>query len=434
MVQTEQLAVLAALVIAANLVLLGALALPRLAAMSIPRVGLTRRAPPIEAQRERAGGMAPEASPTGRMANLPEPPTDTSDFPTATYERVVRVVAALFIGAVLVVVTIAGTAGEPGVYLLLALGIFMVVLAQDVLPLERLGRWRFTLEAMVATVLISLLVLLTGGYQSPFFFGYLLIVAGGSVRARGIGPLLLTMVISGAYLLAVLLAPVPPPATPDVVAQITFNLVALALVSYIGSVLGREQRNAREAALRLSRFDTLTGLHSRDHVLAVLEQETLRAARSDRPFGLLMIDLDGLKPVNDRYGHETGDRLLRGLGDVIRADIRATDVGARYGGDEFVIVLPDTDLAGTLRVGEKVRADIGRFSVPQDGGFARTSASVGLVTYPEDGRTTSELMRRADLAMYEAKRRGRDQIVRYAREPGDRVAVRVGEQWDGDRT
>lgn len=368
------------------------------------------------------------------MAAPPEPAAEATDFPTAAYERVVRVVAALFIGAVLVVVTVAGTAGEPSVYLLLALGIFLVVLAQDVLPLERLGQWRFAIEAMAATVLVSLLVLLTGGYHSPFFFGYLLLAASGALWAKGIGPLFLTLVISGAYVLAVLLAPVPPVATPDVVAQVSFNLVALALISYVGSVLGREQRDAREAALRLSRFDSLTGLHSRDYLMTVLDQETLRAARSDRPFGLLMIDLDGLKPVNDRFGHETGDHLLRGLGEVIRANIRATDVGARYGGDEFVIVLPDTDLAGTLRVGEKVRADIGRFALPHGGGVAQTSASVGLVTYPEDGRTTSELMRRADLAMYEAKRRGRDQIVRYAREPGERVAVRVGEPWDGTDT
>ena len=376
-------------------------------------------------------------------ARIPEPPERPEpaialDFPTAAYERVVRVVAALFIGAVLVVVTIggtvAGTDGEPSVYLILALAIFLVVLTQDVLPLDRLGQWRFAIEALGATVIVSLLVLLTGGYLSPFFFGYLLLAAGGSLWRKGIGPLLITLVISGAYLLALLLAPVPPPPAPDVVAQISFNLVALALISYIGSVLGREQRAARESALRLSRFDSLTGLHSRAHLMAVLDQETMRAARTDRPFGLLMIDLDGLKPVNDRFGHETGDRLLRGLGEVIRDNIRATDIGGRYGGDEFVIILPDTDLAGTLRVGEKIRADIGRFAMPQDGGVAQTSASVGLVTYPDDGRTTAELMRRADLAMYEAKRRGRDQIVRYAREPEDRVAMRVGAPRDGSRT
>ena len=76
---------------------------------------------------------------------------------------------------------------------------------------------------------------------------------------------------------------------------------------------------------------------------------------------------------------------------------------------------------------EKIRADIGQFALPHDGGVPRTSASIGLVTYADDGRTASELMRRADLAMYEAKRRGRDRIVRYPRDPDERVAVPVGE-------
>jgi len=401
----------------------------------MPRVAhLRRRTVDAGAEHANVDGTTSEAAPTAHVAASPEVAAGLSEFPTAAYERVVRVVTALFIGSVLVVVTVGGTVGEPNVYLLLALAIFLIVLAQDVLPLIRLGRLRFALEALVAATLISLLVMLTGGYQSPFFVGYLLLAAAGSPWTKGVGPLLLAFIISGAYVLAVLSAPATPPATPEVAAQVSFNLVALALISYIGSMLGHEQRQAREAALRLSRFDSLTGLHSRDHLMTALEQEALRAARSDRPFGLLMIDLDGLKPVNDRFGHETGDRLLRGLGEVIRANIRATDVGARYGGDEFVIVLPDTDLAGTLRVGEKVRADIRRFALPHDGGVAQTSASIGLVTFPEDGRTTSELMRRADLAMYEAKRRGRDQIVRYVRAPEDRVAVRVGEPSEGGRT
>ena len=81
-----------------------------------------------------------------------------------------------------------------------------------------------------------------------------------------------------------------------------------------------------------------------------------------------------------------------------------------------MLLLPETDLAGAMLVADKVRIDIGRLALPHDGLVIRTSASIGLVTYPDDGRTSTELMRRADLAMYEAKRRGRDQMVRFARE------------------
>jgi diguanylate cyclase (GGDEF)-like protein len=129
-----------------------------------------------------------------------------------------------------------------------------------------------------------------------------------------------------------------------------------------------------------------------------------------------MIDLDGLKSANDRFGHEWGDNLLRAVAEVLRGAIRATDAAARYGGDEFVLLLPETDLAGAVRVAEKVRVDVSRVALPHDGAVVRTSASIGIVCFPDDGRTSAELMRRADLAMYEAKRRGRDQIVRFARE------------------
>jgi hypothetical protein len=104
------------------------------------------------------------------------------------------------------------------------------------------------------------------------------------------------------------------------------------------------------------------------------------------------------------------------VADTLRGDIRVTDVAARWGGDEFVLLLPETDLTGAMLVADTVRIDIGRLALPHGGLVIRTSASIGLVTYPDDGKSSTELMRRADLAMYEAKRRGRDQVVRFARE------------------
>jgi diguanylate cyclase (GGDEF)-like protein len=129
-----------------------------------------------------------------------------------------------------------------------------------------------------------------------------------------------------------------------------------------------------------------------------------------------MVDLDGLKAANDRFGHDWGDNLLRAVADAMRGDIRITDVAARFGGDEFVLLLPETDLSGAILVAEKVRVDIARIALPHNGAVVRTTASIGIVSFPDDGRTSAELMRRADIAMYEAKRRGRDQIVRFARE------------------
>ena len=150
--------------------------------------------------------------------------------------------------------------------------------------------------------------------------------------------------------------------------------------------------------------------------MSELEQEILRATRTGRPFAVAMLDLDGLKAANDRFGHDWGDQLLKAVADVLQGDIRVTDVAARFGGDEFVLMLPETDLNGAILVADKVRVDISRIALPHNDAVVRTSVSIGIVTFPDDGRSSAELMRRADLAMYEAKRRGRDQIVRFARE------------------
>jgi diguanylate cyclase (GGDEF)-like protein len=337
--------------------------------------------------------------------------------PVALYQRMVRVVSYLFIAAVAAIVTLTNDPAAAAVYVLLVVGIVLLVLFQDLLPATSLARWRMPLEAAATTVWLTILVMLTGGLTSPYFFGYILLLAAGSLWASGWGAPILALVTTIAYLLAVVVASGPELLTAEGAGLVAFNVISLGLVTYVAWVIGREQRRAREEALRISRFDALTGLTSRAHFTSTTEREIQRASRTGRAFALLMTDLDGLKAANDRFGHDSGDRLLQAVAEILRGDIRVTDVAARYAGDEFVLLLPETDLAGALRVAEKVRVDISRLALPHNGSLIRTSASIGVVTYPDDGRTFAELMRRADLAMYEAKRRGRDQIVHYMREP-----------------
>jgi diguanylate cyclase (GGDEF)-like protein len=348
------------------------------------------------------------------------------------YARVARVVSYLFIASALIVVTVTGPGERQSLlYVWLAAGALLVVVGQDLLPMSVLGRWRGPVEAGAVLAFLTLLIMLTGGYASPFFVGYILLIAGTSLWAQGLGPYIIASSAFGTYLVGVLLAPGGVPATAW--GTVAFNLVALALTSYVASVIANEQRTAHEAALRLSRVDPLTQLYSRNYFGPALESEILRSTRSGRPFGLLMFDLDGLKPVNDRYGHESGDRLLRAVADVVRGGIRVTDVAARYGGDEFVVILPETDAPGALRVAEKLRRDIAQLSLPEDGQMIRSTVSIGLVTYPDDGRSAAELLRRADAAMYEAKRRGRNQIVRY-QVLGNKQPVPMGGREGAGRT
>jgi len=311
---------------------------------------------------------------------------------------------------------VSGALDQTAIIVLLAFGLILIELFQDVLPAAALGRWRLPLEAAIVLVFVTLLIGMTGGHESPYFFGYILLVGAAAMSASDIGAAVLAIISSLAYVGVVIVDAGSVPLTPVDLGQVAFNLIAIALVMYVASVIGREQRRARDEALRLSRHDSLTALHSRDYFTTELEQEILRAARTGRSFAVAMMDLDGLKAANDRFGHDWGDNLLRAVADVLRGDIRVTDVAARYGGDEFVLMLTETDLSGAILVAEKVRVDISRIALPHNGAVIRTSASFGIVTFPQDGRTSAELLRRADLAMYEAKRRGRDQIVRFARE------------------
>ncbi len=406
----DQLALLFAVVVAANLMLLVALELPRFGR----RAG--RKGPG-----QTDAGDGPDGSGDGQFGSADVAQraaamhaADGHALPAVLYQRIVRVVSSMFIGAVLIVASLTNGAAQASVYVLLAAGAVLIVLFQDLLRTGAPGRWRMVLEAISVTFFLTLLLMLTGGHESPYFFGFILLVGGAALWSPGRGPALLSVFASSAYVVAVVMTD-GAPLSPVAIGQVAFNLAALALITYAGAVIGREQRRARDEALRLSRYDALTGLYSRVYFTAAVEQEIRRAARTGRPFGLLMVDLDGLKAANDRFGHDAGDLLLRAVADVLRGDIRVTDVAARHGGDEFVLLLPETDLTGAALVADKVRIDIARLALPHGHAVIRTSASIGLVSYPEDGRSSAELMRRADLAMYEAKRRGRDQIVRFER-------------------
>jgi diguanylate cyclase (GGDEF)-like protein len=182
---------------------------------------------------------------------------------------------------------------------------------------------------------------------------------------------------------------------------------------------------ALDSALQLKRAealsvtDDLTHLSNSRYLNEVLRRETKRASRSGRPLSLLFIDLDGFKTVNDMHGHLSGSRALVEAAGVIRGSARETDVVARFGGDEFAVVLPDTGEEGAFAVGERVRERIAAHHfLAQDGLDMRLTASVGLATLPDVAASAEELMAAADKAMYGVKDSGKNGI-QAARAPAD---------------
>jgi diguanylate cyclase (GGDEF)-like protein len=193
----------------------------------------------------------------------------------------------------------------------------------------------------------------------------------------------------------------------------------------------RELRARIERTLRLSRrqsqlqaladTDPLTGLANRRAFLARLEQEVKRARRYGTPLACIMVDLDHLKPVNDRFGHAAGDRAISSLAAVLRSELRETDFGARYGGDEFVMLLPHTTAAEGRALAERVCERLPEAGFDVGTQRIDIQASFGVAELPEGSPTESAegLVRNADAALYAAKRSGRAGVAVHGAPPPD---------------
>lgn len=179
-----------------------------------------------------------------------------------------------------------------------------------------------------------------------------------------------------------------------------------------------------ERARRSALTDSLTRLTNRRHFMEVLANELRRSHRYSLRLTLLMLDVDGFKKLNDRHGHLFGDRVLKRVGRILRRNLREADTPSRFGGDEFAVVLPETDRLGAYAVAERLRGRVADSceTRPISGIPARVRLSGGIASYPVDGEDPPGLIARADQALYLAKRDGKNRIRLFHSEK--RVAVR----------
>ena len=159
--------------------------------------------------------------------------------------------------------------------------------------------------------------------------------------------------------------------------------------------------------------DPLTGLHNRRYLMDRMLQEMQRSDRHGEPLALAMIDLDAFKPINDQFGHVLGDKVLRAVGSAISKSVRVSDIAARYGGDEFAVILPQTPAEGAMRVCERLLRNISEIVLQDETGRTfRITASLGLAYYPaDDVETPEDLVHSADGALYGAKRSGKNRYT-----------------------
>ncbi len=167
----------------------------------------------------------------------------------------------------------------------------------------------------------------------------------------------------------------------------------------------------------LATIDGLTEVFTRRYFLERFSEEIKRSQARGIVFSLLLIDVDHFKRINDRYGHLTGDQILRQVGDIIRKNLREIDFAGRYGGEEFAVILPDTDLDGANFAAERIRAAAGKKPIEAYDIVTNVSLSIGISTFPENGQTVEELVDKADWALYCAKKQGRNRICPFGFSP-----------------
>lgn len=330
----------------------------------------------------------------------------------AAYAGVLRILWWLTIAVVLVGVGISNAYAsvQPAIFALGGGGVVAVIALHELLPTACRTTPILLLELLAALGLVTGLVLLTGGGTSPFFFGYAVVAVAAALAHGGRVALFVAALATLSYVGVLLLDPRVGAWSGLDMLRFGLNIGSVWLLAYLAAVFATQERRVRGRVLELSRTDPLTTLFNRSQLAGTLEQEVSRTRRSDRGFCLLMIDLDGLKAINDTLGHHRGDEVLRAVGAVIRGSIRTVDTAYRFGGDEFLVLLPETDIAGAFVVAEKIRAGTEEVGLAVAGTEGVTSVSIGLVSHPEDGLTAEELMIAADRAMYQAKSLGKNQI------------------------
>jgi diguanylate cyclase (GGDEF)-like protein len=275
----------------------------------------------------------------------------------------------------------------------LVAGALVLGIALKALPTERVirGRWRepFFLSwsfSMVAAV--SLLVVLDGTDESPLALTFVmpLIFAASSY------PLASTLIVSVLDVAACLAVGLSD-GGHDVSRPLVLTGM-LAAAAFMCTLQARNHDRQREALKLVSRTDSLTGVLNRRGFEERLDAALRTGERSGEPVALLLLDLDGFKPVNDREGHAAGDVLLQWVAGRIEACMRPADVVGRIGGDEFAIVAPGADAEAARELAERIIRTLGE----------RIGSSIGIADYPSDGTTADQLHRRADEGLYQAKR------------------------------
>jgi diguanylate cyclase (GGDEF)-like protein len=274
---------------------------------------------------------------------------------------------------------------------------------------KRFSPFKTFVDLMVLLAFIIAVSWYTGRITSPFIsMIYLILMATALTQGRRVTYFMGVLAITS----YIFLASEQYRGFNDLLTHI-LELFPFMLIAHLGAMLSGETETARHEVERLSLTDDVTGLNNMRNFFLLSDAQEKIAQRYNRAFAICMIDADELKAINDRHGHLAGTEMIRKMATLISSNIRKSDICARYGGDEFVIMFNETSSKDITAVVERIVAGMAATPFDFEGKKISTTLSAGIAGYPEDGTDVRTIMANADQAMYESKRSGKNRVTLF---------------------
>ena len=267
----------------------------------------------------------------------------------------------------------------------------------------RRTRTKLQIESWSMVIFITGVLWFTGKSSSPLLNLYLLPITLSALTLGRLVTLTQVAVIAVCHLLLAAATPGIDIASMAYASRATGELAPFLLVAYLTTTLSADITEAREHIENLAQTDSLTGLFNARMFNEVWQREHAGSVRDHRPYALLMIDMDNLKDINDSFGHEGGNSAILLVAQCLQRSIRGTDTPARFGGDEFAVLLPGASPEVAEAVIKRVRHNVYKTTLDLRSKMIRCSVSIGVVNYPRDGSEMRDLLSIADRNMYRDK-------------------------------
>lgn len=271
--------------------------------------------------------------------------------------------------------------------------------------------WKLAIETWVTIVFITWVLWNTGNINSPLLNLYLLVIISSAIALDKMTTTLEIILIFAFY---VFLA-VKNGMTGDLtgLSQLMIYFSPFVLVAYITTMLASDVHYGKMMFKALSETDEMTNLLNKRSFIPMFNKAAEVALKYHQPLSVMMIDADNLKEVNDKHGHKAGDKLIISMANTIEDCLRTSDIICRFGGDEFVALLPQLPGTRAKETGERLRSAVENTSFDVDGKAISSTVSIGIATYPDEVGNVYELLDKADEALYECKRSGRNNVINY---------------------